>query len=453
MTLTSPIVNFPVKDLELNANEKEVLDILIEAARLVAPIYQEQENTKYLGANFYPHDLNKQAILKAAKEDPDILSPYTMVQKGKGNKLIGIPYHIKFKGQLSKIARLVDKAASITENHAFAHRLSHLAHALLDGNYELSDIYWTKMKPYKIDVALGPIDRLDDRLFFKKASYEAWVGVIDDAKTERAKFIQRSIYEVRRKTFTPSEKANFLDKTKLRVDRTLIFSGLFARGMYTSNSLPVDPLLMEKYGIIITFFDTSLDVKFKNQHFPIFESIFEEDFKSEYTPNLLREGSFRNVLLHEIGHSLLRYKDAEERLKELFPIIDELSATIYGIKCCGSLVLKGIMSEKELEAIMIMFVCRAFTWWIDSKTHPSSEAFAIGHAVALNHFRASGALREADGISWPNFSKMFLAIEELSDDLERLISTASYHESKTFIEKYGSLMIYSHFSSRLKGLI
>ena len=373
MSLSPPIVNFPVKDLDLNSNEKQVLDLLVEAARLVAPIYQEQENIKQLGANFYPHDATKEEILKAAKVDPQIFSPYTMVERDSKGKLIALPYHIKFKAYLNKISKLIDKAASITENHAFAHRLSHLAHSLLDGNYELSDIYWTTMKPYKIDIALGPIDRLDDRMFFKKASYEAWVGIIDEPKTERAKFLQKSIYEVRRKTFTPSEKANFLDKTKLRVDRTLLFSGLFARGMYTSNSLPVDPILMEKYGIIITFFDTSLSVKFKNQHLPIFEKIFEKEFQSDYSPDLLKEGSFRNVLLHEIGHSLLRYKDAEERLKELFPIIDELSATIYGIKCCGSLVLKGIMSEKELEAIMIMFVCRAFTWWIDSKTHPSSE--------------------------------------------------------------------------------
>lgn len=452
MSLPSPIVSFPAKDLDLTSNEKKVLTILVEAAKLVGPIYEEQENTNLPGANFYPHDATKEEILKEARNNPAILSPFTMIER-RNKKLVAVPYHIKFKKQLEKISTLLMKASKTTSNHPFSHRLNYLAHAVVDDNYEVSDIYWITMKQYKLDIALGPIDRLDDRLFFKKASYEAWVGVIDEPKTERAKFLQRSIYDVRRKTFTPSEKANFLDKAKLRVDNTLIFSGLFARGMYTSNSLPVDPLLMEKYGIVITFFNSSLEVKFKNQHLPIFEKIFEDNFKSEYTPNVLKDGSFRNVLLHEIGHSLLRYKDAEARLKELFPIIDELSATIYGVKCCGSLVLKGIMSEKELEAIMIMFVCRAFTWWIDSKTHSAAEPFAIGHAVALNHFIASGALRESDGISWPNFSRMFLAIEELSDDLERIISAGSYHDAKVFIEKYGSFMVYSQFSSRLRGVI
>lgn len=448
---TLPVVHFKAK-VDLNANEQKIVKKLLAAAQAIVPIYQKQENPKYPGANFYPHDATKEEILEAAKTDPEILSPYTMVERENG-RLTAIPYHVKFKKELEKTATFLREAAKLSTNKDFAHRLYLQADALQDGSYEISDIYWVTMKPYKIDIAIGPIDRLDDRLLFKKTSFEAWVGVMDEEKTRNAKILQQAIYDVRRKIYASSEKANFLDKTQLRVDKTLIFSGLFARGMFTSNSLPVDPNLMERYGIEITFFDTSLDIKFNTQHLPIFERIFEKGFQKEYSKDLLREGSFRNVLLHEIGHSLLRYKDAETRLKELFPIIDELSATIYGIKTCGSLVLKGIMSEKELEAIMIMFICRAFTWWIDSKEQPSVEAFAIGHALALNHFLSTGAIQETDGISWPNFTKMFLGIEELSDALERLISSGSYSDAKHFIENYGSLMVYSKFATRLRGLL
>lgn len=448
-----PIVNFQVKNLDLTAEEKKVLKLLILAAESIAPIYEKQENPKYLGSNFYPYNATKEEILEAAVNNPEILSPYTMVERGKNGNLVGIPYHIKFKTFLEKTAGFLRKAAKLTKNKDFAHRLFLQADALIDGTYEVSDIYWITMKPYKIDIAIGPIDRLDDRLLFKKTSFEAWVGVIDEEKTKKAEIIQHAIYNVRRKSFTASQKANFLDKTHLRVDKTLIFSGMFARGMFTSNSLPVDPLLMEKYGIEITFFDTSLDIKFNSQHLPIFERVFEKNFQKDYSVEMLREGSFRNVLLHEIGHSLLRFKDAEARLKELFPVIDELSATIFGIKSCGSLVLKGIMSEKELEAIMIMFICRAFTWWIDSQKQKSVEAFAIGHAIALNHFLMNGAIKETDGISWPNFSKMFLGIEELADALEALISIGKYQDAEEVIEKYGSFMIYSRFVNRLKGLI
>lgn len=447
-----PIVVFPVKNLDLTKSEKKVVEKLVEAAKSIAFIYQKQENPKSLGANFYPQEAAKEKILEAAKQNSAILDPYTMVETNGKGKLVAIPYHLKFKKELEKTSSLLQEAAQHTQNKDFANRLKLQAIALVDGSYEASDIYWLTMKPYKIDIVIGPIDRLDDRLLFKKASYEAWVGVIDEEKTKKAKIIQHAIYDVRRKIFTLTEKADFLDKTQLRVDRTLIFSGLFARGMFTSNSLPVDPNLMEKYGIEITFFDTSLDIKFETQHYPIYKAIFESKFQKDYSKDLLKEGSFRNVLLHEIGHSLLRYKDSERRLKELFPVIDELSATIYGIKSCGSLVLKGIMSEKELEAIMIMFICRAFTWWIDSQKQKSVEPFAIGHAIALNHFLANGALKEAGGISWPNFNKMFLGIEELSDALEALISMGTYADAQQVIDKYGSFMVYSKFASRLKGI-
>ncbi len=223
--------------------------------------------------------------------------------------------------------------------------------------------------------------------------------------------------------------------------------------MFTSTSLPNDVRLMQTHGIDIMFFDTSLGFKFNNQHYPIFERIFEKEFQRNYDRALLREGSFRNVLLHEIGHSLLRFQRSEERLREFFPVIDELSATIYGIKSCAPLILKNIMTEKELEAIMIMFVCRAFTWWLDQKLQPSVEAFARGHAIALNHFLQSGAVKEVGGICWSNFSKMFMGIEELSDALERLISVGDYTDAKEFVERYGSFEVYERLAGRLtRGL-
>lgn len=447
------IQKFSISKDDLSEKEKAMLSKLEKAAALIAPIYSQQINDKYPGGNFYPHNATKEEILKAAEDNFEILSPYTVVERDKNGKLTAIPYNVKFKKQLEKVAKILREVAQMSPNEDFAHRLHLQASALLDGSYEVSDIYWITMKPYKVDITIGPIDRMDDHLFFKKASYQAWVGVMDEEKTKKAKVIQQAIYNVRRRIFPSPEKANFLDKINLRVDKTSIFAGLFARGMFTSSNLPNDPALMERYGLEINFFDSSLDVKFNSQHYPIFERVFEKEFQKDYTKELLREGSFRNVLLHEIGHSLLRYKDSEERLKELFPVIDELSATIYGIKSCGSLILKGVMTEKELEAIMIMFICRAFTWWVDLHKNKSVEAFAVGHAIALNHFLSNGAVMESNGISWPNFSKMFLGISALSDVLELLISTGSYTDAKRFIERYGSFVIYSRFSGRLKGLL
>lgn len=450
----SLIVNFKSNsNLGLTASEKKVVNKLIEAAKAIAPIYQKQENIAHSGANFYPHDATKDEITKAAKDDRSILSPYTVVERGKDGKLIAIPYHIKYKTQLEKVARLLKEAADLTQNSDFAKRLRTQADALLDGTYEVSDIYWLTMKPYKIDIAIGPIERYNDQLFFTKCSYQAWVGIMDEEETKEAIQFKDFIAVARRRTLTPSEKIDFLTKIQVRVDNTLIFSGLIARFMFTSSNLPNNVKLMERYGSEITIFKESFNKKFDTEHHPIFHAIFEEKFQQGYPVEVLRLGSLRNSYLHEISHPLLRYRDAEDRLKEYFPIFDEIAASVFGVKACGSLVLKDVISEKELEAIMVTFVARAFSWWISYLKEPSVVHYAQGFAIAINFFLESGAIMEADGFSWPNFNKMFLALEELSESLETLISMGSYAEAKHVVEKYGSLEIFERFRPNLKNLL
>src|SRR3989344_719316 len=113
--MSAPIVVFPVENLNLTASEKEVLKKLIEAAKAIAPIYQKQENSKYLGANFYPSNATREEILEVSRHNSEILSPYTIVERNGKNKLVAVPYHIKFKKDLEKVARLLRDAAKLTK--------------------------------------------------------------------------------------------------------------------------------------------------------------------------------------------------------------------------------------------------------------------------------------------------------------------------------------------------
>ena len=357
-----PIVKFPSKGIKLSTSEKKVVRKLVKAAESIAPIYLKQENNRNNGANFYPRDATRIQILEAAKKDPEILSPFTIVERDKKGKLIAIPYHVKFKSQLKKTAGFIREAAKLTDNKDFAKRLEVQANALLDGNYEASDIYWLSMKPYKISFVIGPVERYLDKLFFTKCACQAWVGVMDEKLTEDAIRFKDFIIGSRRRVLAPSEKVDFLDKIQIRVDNTLIFSGLISRFMFTSTNLPNDVNIMERYGSRVSIFKPSFERKFETEHHPIFHAVFEEKFQENYPVDVLRLGSLRNSYLNEIGHSVLRYRDAETRLKEYFPIFDEISSSVFGVKSCGALLLKDAISQKELEAIMVMFIARAFSW-------------------------------------------------------------------------------------------
>ncbi len=449
----SPVVKFPGKGIKLSPSEKKVVQKLVKAAESISAIYLKQENNSNNGANFYPRDATRKQILEAAKENPDIVSPFTIVERDKKGKLIAIPYHVKFKNQLKKTVGYIREAAKLTDNKDFAKRLEVQSHALLDGNYEASDIYWLSMKPYKISFVIGPVERYLDKLFFTKCACQAWVGIMDEELTEDAVKFKDYIVGARRKVLAPSEKVDFLDKIQIRVDNTLIFSGLISRFMFTSTNLPNDVNIMEKNGSEITIFKPAFELKFDKERHPIFHAVFEERFQEDYPVEILKLGALRNSYLHEISHPLLRYRDAERRLKEYFPIFDEITASVFGVKACGSLLLKNAITEKELEAIMVMFIALAFSWWLSYLKEPSVIHYAQGFAIALNFFLESGAIRESGGFSWPNFTKLFVSINELSDTLERILAVGTYEDARKFTERYASLNIYERFESNLKELI
>ena len=453
--MTRPaVVHFPLKKgTPLAASEKKVTEKLTKAAEAIAPIYEKQVNALDSQANFYPADATKDEIQQAAKSNSKILSPYTMVERDLKGRLTAIPYHIKFRDELLKVASLIEDAAKISDNFEFSKRLKVQANALMEGKYETSDIYWLSMKPYKINFVIGPIERYEDRLFFTKCAYQSWLGVMDKKQTEDAILFRDFIVSSRRKVLVPSEKVEFMDKIQIRVDDMLVFSGLIARFMFTSSNLPNDVNLMEKYGSEATIFNQSFNNKFNKRRYPIFLAVFEENFKNSYPRSLLRQGSLRNSYLHEISHPLLRYRDAEKRLQEYFPIFDEISASVLGVKACGSLLLKDIISQKELEAIMVMFIALAFCWWMQYLDESGVIHYAQGFAMALNFFLESGAIRESKGFSWPNFAKLFVSIDQLDSSLERILSVGTYEDAKKFTEQYGSLEIFERFRPNLKNLI
>lgn len=449
--MIKPLILFKPDLPKLSKNEKVVLGLLTEAGKLIAPLYQAQENHKFPGANFYPHDVSKKEIENAAKKDPEILSPYSVVEK-KDGQLITIPYHQKYLKWLKPISEKLIQAAEITENKEFGQRLRIQAKALLTGCYEESIITWLTMKPYILDIVIGPIERYDDKLFFVKTAYQAWVGVIDRKESIKATEFKKIILSSQREILMPSEHVDFFNKVQVRVDNTVLFAGLISRFKFIGTNLPNEIHLMEMYGSEITIFKPSLDYWFKKQHYITFKTVFEKTFQQSYDENGLRKGSMYRILLHELAHSFMRYRDAEKRLGNLFPVIDEIAASVVGVKACGALLIKDAISQKDLEYILVMFMARLFDWVNEIKADPSVMSYVRGNAIALSFLLSSGALKQAGGISWPNFTKMFMAIDDLAAALNRILSQGSYRDAEHFIDKYGSLNIFNNFKTLLKKI-
>lgn len=441
------IREYQVDISDLSPSEKRVFTKLVEAARLVGPLYAKQLTS------LYPKGITKEELEAVALKDPAILDPYTVVERKKnGTNLVSVPYHVKFRKDLLPISKILKEAAKLSDNKDFSRRLVMQANALIDGSYAAADIYWLSMKPYKLDIVVGPLDRYDDPFFFKKCSYEAWVGIMNDDMTTDALYFKK-LFSVSQKITPTIERIDIWDKIQLRVDKTAIFSGFVAKHIFTCSNLPNDAFLIEKYGSEIMFFEQAINHKFEERHYPIFQNLFHPMFKRSFTKEELRKAAFRMMIVHELGHPFLRYRFAEDRLKELFPIIDEIAPSVVGLKNLGLLFLKDVISQKELEAILVMFLCWALDWQEEVAEESSIESFVRGNAIALNFLFSSGALKEQGGISWANFMKMFISLDELAEITEKILASGSYNDAKRIVNTYGSLDIFEKFAPAINKFL
>jgi hypothetical protein len=445
MTTSNFIEEYQVETNHLTKNDLQVLEKLKEAVKLVAEIYAQQLDSKNRPL-FYPKDATVSEIESAATKDKEILSPYTIVERDKSGKLIAIPYHIKYQDQLKKIADKLEEAARISTNKEFATALRIQAESLLNGNYDKAQIAWMQIKPYVIDIVIGPFERIDDDLLFVKRAYQAWLGIMNKDLTERAINFQEIVNTARRRLRAPGEKIEFIDKAQIRADDVLIFSGMIAKFKWTGTTLPNDIELLEKYGSESYIFLPSAKELFKSRHIPLFNAIFATHFKQAFSQEDLQRGYLYTVMMHEIARVSIRYRYAINRLKELYPIFNELTLEATAIKICGNLLLKDVISQKEMESILIMFITRIFDYYFEMKDNPTAKPYVLGNAILLNSLVSSGALKVTkEGISWPNYTKMFIAVSNLADEMEKILAEGRYEDTQNYLKNSSSLDIFKQF--------
>lgn len=430
-----PLIEFNPKLPKLSKSESQVLKLLTKAAKLIAPIYNMQENSKFPGANFYPHDATKEEIQRAAQTNPEIFSSYTVVERIEG-KLVTTAYHVKYANFLKPIAEILNEASQICENKEFAGFLKIQSKALVDGSYEEAIIASLKKKSYILDIFIGSIDCDDDQLFSVKSSYQAWVGVMDREGTERLNNY-KSIILSAKKVPVPTERVDNYDKVKAKVLDVTIFSGLLAKTKFVGVNLPSNISIVEKFGSEITLFNQPNDLRMVEQIMPTFEKILSREFKEGFDFEDLRRGNLRYIALHELSHSYLYYRHAEENLQDLFMPIYELAATVLGFRMAGTLLLKDRINNKQLESMIVAFLCRSFYLVGQKQNSESMTEYTLGSTIFINFLLDTEALKKLKGVAVPNFMKIFVALHDLFRILEQLLASGTKKEAAMFIKRYG----------------
>jgi hypothetical protein len=431
----------------LSQEDLKIVKVLEEAVMDIGKVYEQQ-----IKKGFYPKNITKKQIEDAAVKTSQLISPFTVV-KEKDGKLEAIPYHEEYAEYLKPIATKINKASEMSSNPSLKKYLKARAKSLVDGSYRDADIAWFDLKNSSIDFNIGPFERYQDKLLFCKRTFQGHVGIIDRVRTDEANRIREVLYSSAKMSSGKYHSTDIPKKgVSLYVEDTPITSGYIADALFSGEHFPSDFELLSLMGSRIIFYRSQLLYKFEKIHYPIFKAIFEKRFASKYPKQLLIRATVRNIFLYELGKQLHQFEGARDRLKELYGIIDEANGFASGIQHSKHLVVKGIMDQDLLEATIIMHIVWMFTDWLSHKSTGALESYVKGDSILLNAYLNSGALKEHNGISWPNFSRLFFEIENVADTLVDLLRNGSYKNAENYINKNADLKNFEKLAKNLKTI-
>ncbi|WNZ60768.1 hypothetical protein QEG98_33265 [Myxococcus sp. MxC21-1] len=400
---------------------------------------------KPASANFYPAGATQAEVEAWVKSLPEAQQKeatgfYTTIRRGTDGRFITVPYSVEYQGELAQAAALLREAAALTQQPTLKAFLTSRADAFLSNDYYASEVAWMELDA-SIEPTIGPYEVYEDEWFNYKAAFEAFVGVRDDAETQKlAKFSGQLQGLENNLPIDPKLRNPKLGAlAPIRVINSLFSSGDGNRGVQTAAfNLPNDERVSEKMG--------SKRVMLKNVQEAKFERVLLPIAKVALTPADQKDVSFdaffTHILMHELMHGLGpsnitvggKATTVRKELQAASSAIEEAKADISGLWALQRLVDTGVI-DKSLERTMYTtFLASAFR----SIRFGVDEAHGKGIAVQLNYFLDTGAVKvNADGTFSVVPAKMKQAVTSLTKQLMEIQGRGDRKAAEALLAKHG----------------
>jgi hypothetical protein len=484
---TYTTVTLTADTASLTAKEKQMIPLLIEAAKAMDPIYWQQAwgsrdslfqqvtdpamrryvdinygpydrldnnaafvpeiGTRPPGANLYPQDITKEEfeaeLAKGPKARADSLrSLYTLVRRDADRRLYAVPYHVAFKAQNEIASAKLREAAQLAEDPGLRRYLEVRAEALLNDDYQASDLAWMDMKNNTLDVIIGPIETYEDELFGYKAANEAYVLVKDKAWSQRLSRyaallpqLQRGIPVADRyKRETPGTDSD------LNAYDAIFYSGQANAGSKTiAINLPNDEEVQLKKGTRRLQLKNVMQAKFDKILMPIARELIADD----QLPMVSFDAFFNNVMFHEVAHGLgikntINGKGpVRTALKERASALEEGKADILGLYMIQKLNETGEMQGGDMKTNYVTFLASLFR----SIRFGGASAHGRANIAAFNFLREQGAFARdsASGKYRVDFPKFQTGMNALAAKILTMQGDGDYDAVGVFQEQYGTI--------------
>jgi hypothetical protein len=479
-------VEMAVDTSYLTAEEKQVVNLLIQAADLMNPIYLRQVSAdnprlreeivrsgdkallerfdtfmgpwdevsedqpfygnapRPVGAGFYPAGLTKAQFDDYLAKHPDeakaLTDPYTVVKR-QGDKLVAVPYSQEYKQWLEPAAQKLEQAAAITTNPSLEKFLTLRAKAFRTDDYFESELAWMDLKDTPIEMVIGPYETYTDTLYGAKTAFEAYV-VLKNPKESAALDVYKShLRDMEANLPVPEQYKNFKRgfESPISVGDEIHSGGDSNHGIQTiAFNLPNDERVREAKGAKKVILQNVLGAKYDR----ILQPMASLVLVPEQAANVNQRYMYMETLFHELSHSLGpgsivvdgRKTTVDKELKDIASGFEEAKADVMGAYNVLFMMDKGVLPAAEKPQIRAAYVAGLFR----AMRFGDTDAHGRGAAMQYRYLRDKG------GIVWDAQAKRFridpakldAGIRGLVGDIVRLQATGDYNGTKAFLGKW-----------------
>ncbi len=391
---------------------------------------------KPLGANFYPTDMTKEEFEKADLEGKSSL--YTFLRRDPEGKLHTVAFNTQFKAQLTQVASFLLEAEKLAKDPGFKKYLQLRAQALLNDDFQPSDMAWMEMKTNHIDIVIGPIETYEDQLFGNKASYEGYVLVKDMDWSKRLAKYAAFLPELQKGLPVAAEYKAETPGTdsELNAYDVVYYAGdCNAGGKTIAINLPNDEEVQLQKGSRRLQLKNAMQAKFDKILVPISEVLIDPSQRQHIT----FDAFFANTMFHEVAHGLgikntINGKGSvREALKEHSSALEEGKADILGLYLVQELHKKGELTD-DMKDYMTTFMTSIFR----SIRFGASSAHGKANMIRFYFFQEKGAFtRNEDGTYTVNYEKLGEAMKDLSSLILTLQGNGDYDAVAKLVAEKG----------------
>ena len=386
---------------------------------------------------YYPLDITREEYDQYA--DPNKGSLYTVLRRDPSGKLQTVWYHDEYKKEIEEVCLLLDKAIEIASDPNMKKYLQERKKAFQTDEYYDSDIAWMDMKDTHIDFVVGPIENYDDKFNEAKASYEAYILVKDEQRSNELKRFVTMLPDIQKelpcapkyKTFVPGTSSD------LNVYDVIYYAGDCNAGSKTiAINLPNDDRVQAVKGTRRLQLRNAMQAKFDKIMLPIGQKVIHPSQQK----HIKFDAFFWNVTFHEVAHGLgiketVNGKGSvDDALQTEKTSWEEAKADIIGLYIVCYLIEKGEITNITEEDAITTFITGIFR----SVRFGAASSHGKANMMCFNFMQDMGAFtRDKDGVYTIDYKKAKMAINAWGGRILMVQGEGNYKEAVAFRQKNG----------------